>query len=553
LTGRLGVATLAVKQPQSASGRRVLALGDHLMRRGFLATAALLTSSAFSAVAYAESFKCPHVGGNLVFAQEANINTLDQMTSSTISTRNIAMNIYESLMTRDENNRPILELAQAMEEAPNHLTYTFKLRQGIHFHNGKPLTSADVVASFDRYAKVGNQRSTLDNVENWTAPDASTFVIHMKKVQPTFIEALSSFSVPIVIIPAENRDVPAQQLTQPIGTGPYQLVESVPGSAVKLKRFDGYQPNTSFQERTGFGGYKQACLDTVTFRIVTEPGARVAGLRTGELQGVEDLPSTSLQDLKQDKHITILPLKKWWIQIANPNTSNPPTDKLLVRKAIQAALDMDEIMDAASDGNYQLNVGFQYPNQPDYTDSGKETYNLHDPDLAKKYLAQAGYQGEPVVLLTNKDYPPMYNSALVMQQQLQAVGVNAQMKVVDWPTSVQMMQNTTEGWNFHFTGWGTQPALGALATMQFLVMPNATYKPLGGKDDPDVLAAWSDMNTAPTVEGRRRAYALMQKLVLERVYAVPFGSFTKVQAVRSNVGGFVPFRIPRMANVWLSQ
>ena len=112
----------------------------------------------------AAPFKCPHVGGDFVFAQEANPNTLDQMTSTTISTRNIAMNIYESLMTRDENNHPILELAEAMIEAPDHLTYTFKLRRGIHFHNGKLMTSADVVASFDRYARVGNQRGTLNNV-----------------------------------------------------------------------------------------------------------------------------------------------------------------------------------------------------------------------------------------------------------------------------------------------------------------------------------------------------------------------------------------------------
>ncbi len=523
------------------------------MRRALAASfGAIATILATTAASRADTFKCPVTGGDLIFAQEANINTLDQMTSSTISTRNIAMNIYESLMTRDENNHPILELAESMTEAPDHLTYTFKLRQGIHFHNGKPMTSADVVASFDRYAKVGNQRSTLDNVDRWDAPDADTFVIHMKKVQPTFIEALSSFSVPIVIIPAENRDVPAQQLTKPIGTGPFELVESVPGSYVKLKRFDGYKPNTSFQERTGFGGYKQACLDTVTFRIVTEPGARVAGLKTGELQASEDLPAKSAADLKGDKNIVILPLKNWWIQIANPNTSNPPTDNLMVRKAIQAALDMDEIMDAASDGNYQLNVGFQYPNQPDYTDAGKETYNLHNAALAKKYLAEGGYKGEPVVLLTNKDYPSMYNSALVMQQQLQAVGINAQMKVVDWPTSVQMMQNSTEGWNFLFTGWGTQPALGALATMQFLVEPNATYKPKDGKDDPDMLAAWNDMNTLPTEKGRQDAFARMQKLVLERVYAIPFGSFTKVQAVRANVHGFVPFRIPRMSNVWIT-
>ena len=520
-----------------------------MRRRSFLLLAGL---SLAASGANAAPFKCPSMGGDFVFGQEANINTLDQMTSATISTRNIAMNIYETLMTRDDNNKPILDLAASMEESPDHLTYTFKLRQGVHFHSGKLMTSGDVVASFDRYAKVGNQRSTLDNVKDWQAPDPETFVIHMKVAQPTFIEALSSFSVPIVIIPAENRDVPAMQLTQPIGTGPFQLVESVPGSYVKLKRFDGYQPNTSFENRTGFGGYKQACLDTVTFRIVTEPGARVAGLKTGELQGVEDIPTKSLPELKKDPNIVILPLNNWWIQIANPNTSAAPTDNLLVRKAIQAALDMDEIMDAASDGNYKLNVGFQYPNQPSYTDAGKETYNLHNAELAKKYLTQAGYAGEPVILLTNKDYPPMYNSALVMQQLLQAVGINAQMKVVDWPTSVQMMLNTDQGWNFHFTGWGTQPALGALATMQFLVQPNATYKPKGGVDDPDVLAAWRDMNNQPLAADRQAAFARMQKLVLERVYAIPFGSFTKVQGVRSNVGGFVPFRIPRMANVWIS-
>ena len=118
----------------------------------------------------AEQFKCPHVGGDFTFGQEANINGLDQMTSGTISTRNIAMNIFESLMTRDENFSPILELADSMTESPDHLTYTFKLRQGIRFHNGKEMTSADVVASFDRYAKIGLYRSTLGNVDRWTAP-----------------------------------------------------------------------------------------------------------------------------------------------------------------------------------------------------------------------------------------------------------------------------------------------------------------------------------------------------------------------------------------------
>jgi peptide/nickel transport system substrate-binding protein len=519
--------------------------------RGLLA--AVGVAAALSAApALAEPFKCPHAGGDFVFGQEANINSLDQMTSGTISTRNIAMNIYESLMTRDENNNPILELASSMSEAPDHLSYTFELRQGVHFQNGKPMTSADVAASFERYKRVGLLRSFLDNVASWETPDPATFVIRMKRVQPTFIEALSSFNVPVVIIPAEEKDVPAQQL-KPIGTGPFELVESIPGGYVKLKRYNGYQANATFEQRTGFGGYKQACFDTVAFRIVPEPQARVAGLKTGELQGVEDVPTTSLADLKTDKDVMIIPLNNWWIQIATVNTSAAPTDNLNFRKAVQAALDMDEIMDAASDGNYKLNVGFQYPNQPSYTDAGKETYDIHDEVLAKKYLAASGYKGEPVVLLTDKDYPPMYNSALVMQQELLEIGINAQLKVVDWPTSVQLAQNTTEGWNFFYTGWGTPTALGANDTMMNLVGQGAVYKPKSGVEDPKLLALWKDMNELPTPEARKQAFAKMQDYVLEQVYAVPFGSYTKVQAVRANVKGYVPFRIPRMSNVWFER
>jgi peptide/nickel transport system substrate-binding protein len=522
------------------------------MRASYLAAGGIAAGLALAASsASAEPFKCPHVGGSFTFGQEANVNSLDQMTSSTISTRNIAMNIFETLLTRDENNHPIVDLADSYDMSPDGMTYTFKLRQGVKFHNGKPMTSADVLASFNRYNKVGLARSMFTNVDHWDAPDAATFVIHMKKAQPTFVEQLSSFSIPVVIFPAEQEnDAPMQLKT--IGTGPWTLDQFVPGSFVRLRRNPDYTPNPHFEQRTGFGGYKQACFDSVTFRITAEPGARVAGLQTGELQGVEDVPTKALADLKNNKDVKLLPLLNWWIQIALPNASVPPTDNLDFRKAVQAALDMDDIMDAASDGNYKLNVGFQYPNQPDYTDAGKDTYNLHDPGLAKKYLNASGYKGEPVTLLTNKDYPQMYNSALVMQQQLQAVGIKAELKVVDWPTSVQMAQHADTGWNFFYTGWGTQPALGGLDTIQFMINPGAAYQPKGG-DDPDLLAAWQAMNQGKTAQERQDGFVKAQSVILEKALAYPFGSLTKVQAVRANVQGFTPFRIPRMSNVWFQQ
>lgn len=497
-------------------------------------------------------FQCPNTGGEFTFAQDANVNSLDPMASSTISTRNIALNIFESLMTRDNKNMPIPELAESVSEAPDGLSYTFKLRQGVKFQNGKTMTSADVLASFQRYTKVGVERIMLENVDRFEAPDPQTFVIHLKRKQPTFVEQISSFNAPIIIVPAENADAAAMQLNT-VGTGPWELVEFVPGSHVKLKRYEAYAPNTAYNDRSGFGGYKQACFDTVVFRIVTEPGARVAGLITGEFQGVEDVPALSAPTLKDNADIALLSLENWWIQNINSNLSAAPTDNLAFRKAVQAALDMDEIMDAATDGNYRLNIGFQYPSQPSYTEAGKETYNIKDPEKAKEYLKEAGYNNEPVVLLTNKDYPSDYNAALVLSEQLKAVGINTELKVVDFPTSVKTWQQP-DGWNFFFSGFGTPPSLGPLAVVRFMTGGvNASYRPKDGKDDPDLIAAWNDMNMLPTPEERQVAFERAQQIILQRAYNIPFGTMTKIQAVRSNVKGFEPFRIPRISNVWFGE
>jgi peptide/nickel transport system substrate-binding protein len=496
--------------------------------------------------ALAAPFTCPKKGGELVFAGEAKVNSLDQYGSQTISTRNVVSNVFEPLMTRDEKNEPILDLAESMEESADKMTYTFKIRQGIKFHNGKDMTTEDVVASFDRYARMAIERAFLANVEKWEAPDKYTFVIRMKKPQPTFIEDLSSFSMPVVIIPAEQKDAAPLRL-EPIGTGPWQVVEYVADSHVKLKRYEGYKPNTKFEDRTGFGGYKVACVDTVVYRIVTEPGARVAGLETGELMLVEDVPTKAQAQLKKNKNVTLIPLENWWVHIMLPNTKTAPTNNLAFRRAVQAALDMDEIMEASTDGAYKLNIGFQYPGRATYTDAGKETYNLKNKDLAKKYLQEAGYKGEPLVLLTNKDYTSMYNAALVVSEQLKAVGINAKLDVMDWPTSVNRMINEKDGWNFFYTGYGTQPALGPLATMKFFAGGNATPSP----PDPELQAAYDDMINLPDPAKRQEAFARMQKRILEQVYAVPFGSLTKVQAARTNVKGYKPFRIPRFSNVWI--
>ena len=502
------------------------------------------------AVQAAEPFRCGRVGGDMTFGLEANVAGLDQHSSSAASVRNIAMNTYETLMTRDDDMKPLLQLASAADTSADGKTITFTLREGVTFHNGKKMTSADVLASYERYARVGIDRSILAPVDHYETPDSGTFRIVLKEPRPTFLEAMSSITVPIVIIPAENRDVPAQQLPS-VGTGPFQLVQFVPDSYVKLKRFEGYAPDKRFTDRDGFGGYKVACLDTVTFRMVPEPGARVAGLETGELQGVEDVPTIAQKRIAKNKDIQLLKLQNFWLNVFFGNWSAPPTNNKAFRQAVMAAVDFDEIMDAASDGDYKPNPSFQYPGTNYYTEAGKELLNQHDAAKAKKLLAESGYKGEKVVLLTNKDYPSLYNTALVVAQQLKAIGINAELQVLDWPTALQKSMKGTPDWNYFFTGWITYVAVGGMQTLRPMAEPNPVYTPPDNKTDPAFMAAFEQVANGATLEIRQKAFAQAQQIALEDAMVVPMGVMPKVQGVRSGVEHFEPFYNPRLYNVWL--
>jgi peptide/nickel transport system substrate-binding protein len=520
--------------------------------RPTLAACSVFLAAFGAAQAHAEKFQCGRTGGEITFGLEANVAGLDMQANSAASVRDVAMNTYETLVTRDETMHPLLQLAQAIDTSDDGKRLAFKLRDGVHFHNGKLMTSADVRASYERYARVGVDRSILAPVDHYETPDPSTFVIVLKEPRPTFVEAMSSITVPIIIIPEENKDAPPQQLPS-MGTGPFQLEQFVADGYVRLKRFEGYKPDARYDDLTGFGGYKVACLDRVTFRMVPESGARVAGLETGELQGVQDVPTIAQKRIAAKKDIQLLKLQNFWLNVMYGNWSAPPTNNLKFRQAVMAALDFDEIMDAASDGDYKPNPGFQYPGTAYYTEAGKELLNQHNAAKAKKLLAESGYKGEKVVLLTNKDYPSLYNTGLVVAQQLKAIGINAELLVLDWPTALQKSMKGTPDWNYFFTGWITYVAVGGMQTLRPMAEPSPVYTPPGGKTDPAFMQAFEQVQNGATLEIRQAAFARAQKIALDDVMVIPMGVMPKVQGVRSNVQHYVPFYNPRMYNVWLKE
>ncbi|MBL8701111.1 MAG: ABC transporter substrate-binding protein [Alphaproteobacteria bacterium] len=511
---------------------------------------AAATLAAFTATASAQGFECPRKGGDFVFALEAKVATLDQHATNAAAPRNVTMNIFESLLTRDEGMNPMLELAESVSESPDKLTYSFKIRQGAKFHNGADLTSADVLASFERYKRVGIDRSIFDVIEKWEAPDPATFTVTLKQARPTFMETFSAFTTPIVIIPKEHKDAAPNQLPI-IGSGPFQLVEFVGDSHIKIKRFDGYKADTRHKDVMGFGGTKTACLDTVTFRMMTEPAARIAALEAGEVHGVEDVPTLMQKRLAGSSAIKLVRLDSFWLHVTYPNFSFPPTDNPKVRQAVQAALDMEELMEAASDGAFKLHHALQFNGSAYYSDVGKELYNQKNKEKAKRLLQEAGYKGEKMILMTNRDYKSMYDTAVVMAEQLKAVGINAELLVLDWPAALDKSMKDNTGWNWFFTGWITVTASGGQQSLRFLVEPTNVHKPKDNKTNPEFKKAFDEAAIGATLAERKAAFERGQRIAYDDVMVIPMGTMPKVQGLRANVENFKPYYIPRMSNVWL--
>ena len=511
----------------------------------WLAGSAITFAIAIGSFAPFLTTQAQKISPSLVFGQEAPPPTLDPYFTTSIATRNIAMHVFEQLITRDENNDVIPELAASWTVSPDGLEYVFKIRGGIKFHNGKTLTSSDVKASFERYKRVGLARVTLNPIIAMETPDPSTFVIKLKSAQPVFLDELSAFVVPIAIIPSEQASREGGKLDI-IGTGPMQFVEWTPDSHIRLKRFADYQADTRFKGNNGFGGNKKVWFEIVDFKFVKEPGARVAGIESGQLQIIEDLPAESAKRLIKNKNIQIYDLKNFWLHGAWVNHHRAPTNNLQVRRAIQTALDMDEIMEIATDGAYAIQPSFQYPGNPYYVTNGAQFYNVKDPKKAAALLKESGYKGEELVIITNSSYQSMYKAAQIVSEQLKGIGMKVRVDVFDWATAMNRRRDK-ESWNLWFTGQGSGPSVGPFSAMKDVVSPQNNQFIA----DPVLDKLFGELITGTTFDARKESFGKFQERVYEQVLFLKFGDLMRKQAARANVKGFVPYRIPRMWNVWL--
>ena len=487
-------------------------------------------------------------GGELVVVQGSNPPSLDAMTTSSQASRNINMNIYEQLVGFSEGVTPIPVLADGYEVSEDGMTIVFKLRQGVKFHNGDEMMAGDVKASLERYRKVGATANLLAPVKDIEVTGDYEVIFHMVEPTPTFIEAFASPRAPAVIIPEEDAEAEAGKASL-VGTGPYKFVEYVPDSHVTIERFNDYTAaDTDHDGIDGFGGKKTAWLDKVTFRIIPEAGAQVAALEADEVHILEQIPVPAARRLESNPDISLYENMPWAFTTFIMNLNVPPTDNPKFREAIQYALNMEEIMAISSEGLYQLNHRWQYEGGTyDPGAIGADQYNVADAEKTKTLLAEAGYNGEEFSILTDSNIPQHNKAAVVIAEQLKAVGINAVINLVDWPTALNLRLQD-EGWNGWTLQMGIEPYLGPVGLIATLTSP---ARPHFVKPDPDLDALYQELISGATVEARQETFRKIQTRLYELHGIIKVGDAGLMQAARSNVKGFKPFRFPRVYDVWL--
>ncbi|WP_409189398.1 ABC transporter substrate-binding protein [Bradyrhizobium sp. RDM4] len=325
-------------------------------------------------------------------------------------------NIYETLTKINEDGSTSPLLAESWTASPDLKTYTFKLRKGVKFHNGEPFDSAAVKFSFERNAvatSTNKDKSLFQSFESIATPDADTVVITLKNAEPNFPFLLGQASASIV----EPKSAPTN-VTQPVGTGPYQLGAWAKGSSITLNKWADYRNASAIK------------LSKVTIRFISDPAAQAAALLSGDVDAFPRIATRVVAQFKADPRFTVLIGGSKAKTIVAINHRKKPLDDVRVRRAILAAIDRKAIIEGAVEGFGTPIGSFYTPGSLGYVDT--TGINPYDPEKAKKLLAEAGITAP--IELSLKLPPPPYarQGGEIVAAQLAKVGIIAKIENVEW-------------------------------------------------------------------------------------------------------------------------
>ena len=264
----------------------------------------------------------------------------------------------------------------------------------------------------------------------------------------------------------------------------------------------------------------------------------------GDADVIGDVPPDLAKRFEGRADITSLKIFPYCMQVFVVNTQQGPTKDPLVRQAISAVVNAEDVLDAMGTVT-QLGHSLVYPSSPYYQgDAMKPYYNQNNPTKAKELLKKAGYKGEKIVLQTNSNYQTMRSAILVLAEEMKAAGMNVSVDVVDWTTNASNMQRHTGTWNVSTTGFCSNPLLGPQQwRVMFYTFPHV-------EGDKTLDDAYERFYTSLDPKARIAAWADIEKRVLEQAYMIKIGDVGVIRSFNNKkVDGFTPYYLPRFWNV----
>lgn len=469
-------------------------------------------------------------------AQPPTLDTAQTVSAVALDT---AGNIFEQLYTLNANYEPVPMLAESVDISEDGLTYTFNLRQGVKFHNGKEMTSEDVVASMNRWLVTSSRAKVLLENAKFEAVDTYKVKLTVEKATSDVLILIASQAQFPAIMPKEVvESATAEGITEYIGTGPYKFVEWKQDQYIHLTRYDEYQ--SVDRDPSGFDGRKEAPTKDLYFYFVTDHSTRIAGIKTGKYDVADSIPIENYDELAMDPNVKLESFPGGALT-AFFNTQQGLLADVKYRQAILAALNNEEIMLAsfAKPELYSLAPGYLNTNQTQWsTDAGKEYYNQANQEKAKQLLQEAGYNGEEITLLTTKDYSEMYAATLVIQEQLRQIGMNVKVDNFDFPTFLET-KNDNSKWDIFVASTGYQ------LTPQQLLAVNPEW---AGLDNETVKQALVDIRAAATPEAAKQEWEKLQSFLYENASSTVIGHYNGVVATSKAIEGFELFEAPVVWN-----
>lgn len=480
------------------------------------------------------------VKDELNVAITANPPSLDAHVVNSNITAGIGTHIYEPLFALNGNYEPTPVLAESYSVDDTGLVYTIKLRQGVKFHNGQEMTADDVVASMTHWLENSGKAQPLIGGSTFEKVDNYTITMTVNEAASDIMLVLAGPIQFAAIYPKSVVDAAGEEgITEYIGTGPYKLEEWKQDQYVHLVRYDDYQSPPG--ESSGFTGKKLAATENIYFRVVTDDSTRIAGVQTGQYDIAENIPLDRYESLAADPNLTLSTKTAGTLNLFI-NTSKGPLANETLRQAVLAALNCDDIM-LASYGNpslYALDPGWCIPSDAQWgSEAGGEYYNQNNLDKAKELLTQAGYNNEPIVLVTTPDYSEMYNATLVVHDQLVKAGFNATVESYDFSTFMEHRADTEQ-----FDLFITSNSYNMLP-VQLSVLGSSW----AGLDRPEVTEGISAIRNAATTQEASKAWDELQTFLYEYGAASVLGHYSSVIAASSKVEGFDFFHYPVYWNV----